>query len=200
MAATTLGLLPVFRWVEGWAYNSDVERGCETTDTVTTSGSPPQSTLQSPNYWNATRGSRKTAGAARALHYDYDYNDHSEREQRVLGEDRRTRRLQRQELLSWLYVIVCVTTITTTWRRKRDRLLWSLPQEYGTRRRVPLRHNDRIDCYGYNHAGSTTGEVVGQENNDIVRLHHQTDWQTTEFAIKMYAFLFTKTAHSKLGV
>ena len=33
----------------------------------------------------------------------------------------------------------------------------------------------RIDRYGYYHAGSTTGEVVGQENNDIVRLRHQTD-------------------------
>ena len=72
----------------------------------------------------------KESQSARALHYDSDYNDSSEREQRVLGDDRRTRRLQRQELLSWLYVIVCVTTITITWRRKRDRLPWSLPQEY----------------------------------------------------------------------
>ena len=37
--------------------------------------------------------------SARALHYDYDdYNDSCEREQRV-GDDRRTRRLQRQESL-----------------------------------------------------------------------------------------------------
>ena len=61
----------------------------------------------------------------------------------------------------------------------------------GTRRRVPLRPNDRIDCYGHDHAGSTTGEVVGQENNDIVRLHHQTDWQTTNVAIKTIRILFT---------
>ena len=30
----------------------------------------------------------------------------------------------------------------------------------GTRRRVPLQHNDRIDRYGNYHAGSTTGEVI----------------------------------------
>ena len=57
---------------------------------------------------------------ARALHYDGDYNDHSEREKRVLGEDWRTRRLQRQELLLQWYVIVCVTIITTVRRRTRD--------------------------------------------------------------------------------
>ena len=45
----------------------------------------------------------------------------------------------------------------------------------GTRRRVPLRHNDRIDRNGYYHAGSTTGEVTYQETNDIVGLRHQTD-------------------------
>ena len=35
---------------------------------------------------------------------------------------------------------------------------------------MPLRHNDEEDCNGYYHAGSITGEVVGQENNDIVML------------------------------
>ena len=40
---------------------------------------------------------------------------------------------------------------------------------------VPLRNNDRIDCYGYHHAGSTTGEVIREETNDIVGLRHQTD-------------------------
>ena len=49
------------------------------------------------------------------------------------------------------------------------------PQEVGTRRRAPLRHNDRIDCYGHYHAGWTTGEVIRKENNDIVGLRHQTD-------------------------
>ena len=38
----------------------------------------------------------------------------------------------------------------------------------GTRRRVPLRHNDQDDGHDHCNAGSTTGEVVGQENNDIV--------------------------------
>ena len=71
----------------------------------------------------------KGVQSTRALHYDGDYNNHGEREIRV-RDDRGLRRLQRQELLSWLYVIVCVTTITSTWRRMRDRLLWSLPQEY----------------------------------------------------------------------
>ena len=71
----------------------------------------------------------RNGAAARALHYDVDYNDYSKRE-KSLGDDRGLRRLQRQELPSWLYVIVCVTTITSTWKRKRDRLLWSLPQEY----------------------------------------------------------------------
>ena len=42
--------------------------------------------------------------------------------------------------------------------------------EYGTRRRVPLRHNDRIDRYGYYHAGSTTGEV--REENQRHRLDY----------------------------
>ena len=69
---------------------------------------------------HATCGSRtKGVQSARALHYDGDYSDSSEREQ-SLRDDRRTRRLQRQELLLWLYVIVCVTTIMSTWRRKRD--------------------------------------------------------------------------------
>ena len=70
---------------------------------------------------------KSVSGSKGPAHYD-DYNDSCEREQRV-GDDRKTRRLQRQELLSWLYVIVCVTIITTTWRRKRDRLLWLLLQE-----------------------------------------------------------------------
>ena len=92
------------------------------------------SRLPSPKHYKArTTGlpfvaQGKQAGAARALHYDGDYNNHGEREIRV-RDGRGLRRLQRQELLSWLYVIVCVTTITSTWRRKRDWLLWSLPQE-----------------------------------------------------------------------
>ena len=72
----------------------------------------------------------KGVQSTRALHCDGDYNDNSEREQRRVGDDRALRRLQRQELLSWLYVIVCATTITSTWRRMRDRLPWSLPQEH----------------------------------------------------------------------
>ena len=71
---------------------------CETTSTVTTSGSPPQSTTK-PKDDNATCGSRKRKAAEhRALHYD-DY-DNSQREQRI-GDDRKTRRLQRQEPSSW---------------------------------------------------------------------------------------------------
>ena len=43
---------------------------------------------------------RMQKAGARALHYDYDDYDDSQREQRV-GDDRKTRRLQRQELISW---------------------------------------------------------------------------------------------------
>ena len=57
---------------------------------------------------------QKAAGA-RALHYDHD-NDHSQREQEI-GEDRRPRRLPRQDLLLRWFVLVCVTIITTVRER-----------------------------------------------------------------------------------
>ena len=79
------------------ALNRTIREGasyvCETTSTVTTSGSPPQSTtkpeLLTCHLW--LKEERKS-GRARALHYDD--NDNSKRELRDPGDDRGLRRLQ----------------------------------------------------------------------------------------------------------
>ena len=123
VAATTMGATTSFPMGSKQPCFDLLEKPffCETTSNVTTSGSPPQSTTKPELLDGHSVAQGRQGCRARALHYDY--NDNSEREQRILGDDRRTRRLQRQELLSWLYVIVCVTTITTVRRRKRDGLL-----------------------------------------------------------------------------
>ena len=75
--------------------------------------------LQSPKMTTPLVAQGKERAAEhRALHYDD--HDCSQRELRVLRDDRRLRRLLRQESLLQWYVIVCVTIITTVWRRKRD--------------------------------------------------------------------------------
>ena len=54
--------------------------------------------------------------------------------------------------------------------------------------------------YGHDHAGSTTGEVASQENNDIVWLHHQTDWQTTSVEIKTFHSICIKLSENDLQI
>ena len=52
---------------------------CETTGSVTTFGSPPLAHYKARTTERPCLGSRRKAGA-RALHYDDDYNDYSQRE------------------------------------------------------------------------------------------------------------------------
>ena len=76
-------------------------------------------------------GSRKRAGAARALHYDYDYNDHRQRENENYEKtggpwdyDDRSRYYDGMSSCVWL------SSLQSGGGRKRDRLLWPLPQEH----------------------------------------------------------------------
>ena len=103
---------------------------CETTDSVTTIRLPSPVALQrhkllNGHLWLKWKSDAENQGPA----HNYDYNDYSQREIREPRDDRKTRRLPRQESLLQWYVVVCVTIITTVWRRKRDRL-WLLPQEH----------------------------------------------------------------------
>ena len=135
---------------------------------------------------------RKSVSGSKGPAHNYDYNDDSKRELRDPGDDRGLRRLQWQELLLQWFVSVCVwqPSLQSGGGRETD-YYGHKHRRVGTRRRVPLRHNDRIDCYGYYHAGSTTGEVIWEETNDIVWLHHQTDWQTTQNGSKNFGLFFT---------
>ena len=60
----------------------------------------PKAHYKAQNYGTAIAWLKDGKAGARALHYDYDYYDYSQRESRV-GDDRKTRRLRRQELQSW---------------------------------------------------------------------------------------------------
>ena len=68
---------------------------CETTSTVTTSGSPPQSTtkpeLLTCHLWLKEE---RVCQAAKGPAHNYDDNDNSKRELRAPGDDRGLRRLQ----------------------------------------------------------------------------------------------------------
>ena len=103
---------------------------CDTTDSVTTIRLPSPVALQRHKLLNGHLWLKwKTDAEHQGLAHNYDYNDYSQRELREPRDDMKTRRPPRQEsLLQWC-VVVCVTIITTVWRRKRDRL-WLLPQEY----------------------------------------------------------------------
>ena len=148
------------------------ERNCETTDSVTTLGSPPLQHHESQNYWMAIRGSRpkerKGECAARALHYIIDR-----------GRMRTRRRQADHETTKTGVATTMVCHRMCDYHhyspKEEERDCGHYHRSTGTRRRVPLRHNDEDDCYGYYHAGSTTGEVINQETNDIVGLRHQTD-------------------------
>ena len=112
--------------------------------------------------------------------------------------DRKTKRLPRQESQLQRFVIVCVWLSSLQSGGGRDTGYDYNHRREGTRRRAPLRHNDEEDCYGHNHAGSTTGEVIRHENDDIVGLRHQTDRQIEgQFAIKTTCVLFTKTSKAQ---
>ena len=128
---------------------------------------------------------RKGAERTRALHYDYDYKDHRQRENENYATTGGKRdNYDRSCCYYGTSSYVWQSSLQSEGGKETD-YDYCHRRLQGSKRREPLRYYDEDDCNGHNHAGSTTGEVSRHENNDIVRLHHQTDWQTATVAIKI---------------